>query len=212
MAVNAGLNPAAGHRRKPVSLTRRTFFTTPVALGGVGLANAGIAPHATNGPTLRILPLLVMHNGTRQGTDFLSGAAAGCAGLHRAPPQSLEISLRQAGAFAGLQEKLHIHAGLLTIGLLEQGQMRLAEQAMRACGAGLFFSAGHTARQGAVRHRIVINSAAQPVYSSKLLEEAAADWPFALGQLLAGAPLSPRRQQAPSAGESYSLVSFAAVL
>jgi hypothetical protein len=212
MAVNAGLDHAAEHRKKPLSLTRRAFFTTPAALGGVGLANTGIAPHATNDPALRILPLLVMHGRTRQGTDFLSGAAAACAVLHRAPPQSLEISLQQAGAFARLQEKLRIHAGVLAIGLLEQGQMRLAEQAMRACGAGLFFSADHTALRDVVRHNIVINSGAQPVYSSKFLEVAAADWPFALGQLLAGVPLSPWHQQVPSAGESYSLVSFAAVL
>jgi hypothetical protein len=211
MAVNTGLDHAAEHRKKPVSLTRRAFLTTPAALGGVGLANAGIAPHATNDPALRIPPLLVMHGGTRQGTDFLSGAAAACASLHRAPPQSLEISLQQAGAFARLQEKLRIHAGLRAIGLLEQGQMRLAEQAMRACGSGLFFSADHTTLRHAVRHNIVIDTGAQPVYSSKLLEEAAADWPFALGQLLAGVPLS-SRQQVPSAGESYSLVSFAAVL
>jgi hypothetical protein len=212
MAVNAGLDHATEHKRKPVSLTRRAFFTTPAALSGIGLANAAIAPHATNDPALRILPRLVMHGGTRQGTDFLSGAAAACAGLDRAQPQSLEISLQQADAFARLLEKLRIHAGVLTIGLLEQGQMRLAEQAMRACGAGLFFSADHTAMHDAVRHNIVINFRAQPVYSSKLLEEAAADWPFALGQLLAGVPLAPRHRQVPSAGESYSLVSFATVL
>jgi hypothetical protein len=195
-----------------VSLTRRMFFTTPAALGAVGVVNSGIAPDASNDPGLRIRPLLVIHDGTRQGIDFLSGAAAACAGLHRVPPQSLEISLQQAGTFARLQEKLRIHTGMMTIGLLEQGQMRLAEQGMRACGARLFYSANHTALHDAVRHNIVINSAAQPVYSAKLLEEAAADWPFALGQLLAGVSLFPRHQPVPLAGESYSLVSFAAVL
>lgn len=191
-----------------MSLTRRDFLTISAALGGAGLARTGTAPQAMKDPAL-----LVLHSGTRQGTAFLAGAATARACLRLALPQSLEISLRQAGTFARLREEFSAHAGSLTIGLLEQGQMLLAEQALRECRAGLFFGADHAALRNAVRHSIAINFGVMSARSPRLLEEAAWDWPFALGWMLAGAPMPHRRQPAPSAGdEAYSLVSFAAVL
>jgi hypothetical protein len=191
-----------------MSLTRRDLLVIPAAFGGTGLVRTGIASQAAKAPAL-----LVLHNGTPQGAAFLAGAVAACADLCLAPPQSLEVSLHQAGAFSELQEELSPHAGALVIGLLEHGQMLLAMQVLRECRASLFFSADHVALRDAARHSIAINAGSTSPCLQRLLAEAAWDWPFALGRMLAGAPIAPRYQPAPSpAGEVYSLASFAAVL
>jgi len=191
-----------------MSLTRRDLLTIPAAFSGTGLVRTGIAPQAA-----KALALLVLHNGTPQGAAFLAGAVAARTCLHLATPQSLEISLHQAEAFAKLREEFSPHAGALVVGLLEHGQMLLAMQVLRECRAGLFFSADHAALRDAARHSIAINSGATSPRLQRLLAEAAWDWPFALGRMLAGAPIAPRYQPAPSPGdEVYSLVSFAAVL
>ena len=191
-----------------MSLTRRELFTIPVALGGTGLERTGLASQAAKAPAL-----LVLHNGTPQGIAFVAGAVAARARLRLAAPQSLEISLRQAGAFSKLRDEFSCHVGARAIGLLEHGQMLIAMQVLRECGAGLFFSADHVAQRVAVRHSIAINSGAASPRSQRLLEEAAWDWPFVLGRMLAGAPIAARHQPAPSPGDAvYSLVSFAAVL
>jgi len=191
-----------------MGLTRRDLLAVPAAFGGTGLVRTGIAPQAAQAHAL-----LVLHNGTPQGAAFLAGAVAARTCLRLAAPQSLEISLHQAGGFATLRQEFRPHAGALAIGLLEHGQMLLAMQVLRECRAGLFFSADHAALRDAARHSIANNSGATSPRLQRLLAEAACDWPFALGRMLAGAPIASRYQPVPSPGdEVYSLVSFAAVL
>lgn len=191
-----------------MSLTRRDLLTIPAAFGGAGLVRTGIALQAT-----KVSALLVLHNGTPQGAAFLAGAVAARGCLRLTAPHSLEISLRQAGAFAKLREEFAPHAGALAIGLLEHSQMLLAMQVLRECHASLFFSADHAALRDTVRHSITINSGAASPRSQRLFADAAWEWPFALGRMLAGAPRAPRYRPVPSPGEEvYSLVSFAAIL